>query len=60
MEKKTDGEARAAIFLKEHQAQADAWEHTGFGAYWNYCGVAHKPVKMLPTTGADNGDGLKA
>jgi hypothetical protein len=51
---------REALFLKEHKAQAEAWEPTGSGHYLNFCGTAHKPVKMLPTTGSDPDDDMKA
>ena len=51
---------REATRIRETKAQAAAFEPTGLGFYHGHSGVAHKPVKMLPSTGSNSDDDLKA
>jgi hypothetical protein len=56
-------EARAAIFLKEHQAKAKIWhnEETGVIAPYGIPGPAGPgPTQSNDSPGADSGDGSKA
>jgi hypothetical protein len=61
--KKTDSEARAAIFLKEHKAKARIWhnDETGVIAPYGIPGPAGPgPTQSNDSPGADSGDGSKA